>query len=295
LGISILIRNKKMKNIQFGLFAATLLFLVSCQEPIVVDLDQDLNRMVFDGTLQYKPNLPDSSSQIIKINFNIDFYSSNRPQPVTDALVNVRSSDGLQDVNFVYSSADTGYITNQLALRPNIGYTTSIVWRGDTYVVSDSVILGGTIDSLFQLEQKETVFNKGGIVSVINYSDPGETQNFYQLVLFKNGKNTLLSQPANQFRLLQNDEFFNGSTLIGLIVNNDVVFDVGDTSRVEVRSLSKRMYEFYFTAYVVNRPGGNNPPPAPLRSNVVNSTNPSKPPLGYLGVVHTVRKELIIQ
>jgi hypothetical protein len=284
-----------MNNISFVIIAFLSLILVSCQEPIVVDLEQDLNRIVFDGSLEYKPNLPDSAFQKIKMTFNIDFYSTERPAQLTDASVIVRSSDGLQEETFVYSPADSAYITNQLPLRPNVGYTTTIVWGGDTYVVSDSIIIGGSIDTLYQQEQKETIFNKGGIVSVIDYTDPAETRNYYQLVLLKNGKNTLLSQPANQFRLLQNDDFFNGSTLRGLIVNNDVVFEPGDTSRVEVQSLSQRMYEYYFTAYVINRPGGNNPPPAPLRSNVVNVTNPSKPPLGYLGIVHTTRREIVIR
>lgn len=284
-----------MNNISFVIISFLSLFLVSCQEPIVEDLEQDLNRIVFDGSLEYKPNLPDSAFQKIKMTFNIDFYSTERPAQLTDASVIVRSSDGLQEETFVYSPADSAYITNQLPLRPNVGYTTTIVWGGDTYVVSDSIIIGGSIDTLYQLEQKETIFNKGGIVSVIDYTDPAETRNYYQLVLLKNGKNTLLSQPANQFRLLQNDDFFNGSTLRGLIVNNDVVFEPGDTSRVEVQSLSQRMYEYYFTAYVINRPGGNNPPPAPLRSNVVNVTNPSKPPLGYLGIVHTTRREIVIR
>lgn len=284
-----------MNNISFVIIAFLSLILVSCQEPIVVDLEQDLNRIVFDGSLEYKPNLPDSAFQKIKITFNLDFYSTSRPSPVIDATLIVRSTDGLQEATFTYSPTDTAYITNQLALRPNVGYTTTIVWGGDTYSVTDSIIIGGSIDTLYQQEQKETIFNKGGIVSVIDYTDPAQTRNYYQLVLFKNGINTLKSQPANQFRLLQNDDFFNGATLRGLIVNNDVVFEPGDTSRVEVQSLSQRMYEYYFTAFVVNRPGGNNPPPAPLRSNVVNVTNPSKPPLGYLGIVHTTRREIVIR
>ncbi|MBL8005284.1 MAG: DUF4249 family protein [Candidatus Kapabacteria bacterium] len=284
-----------MKNIHIFLFTLLSIFVVSCQDPIVVDLNQDLNRIVFDGNLQYKPNLPDSAFQKIKITFNIDFYSADRPTLVPDATVIVRSTDGLQEETLTFSVTDSGYVTNRLSLRPNVGYTTTIIWRGDTYTVTDSVIIGGNIDTLYQQEQKETVFNKGGIVSVIDYTDPAETKNFYQLVLFKNGVNTLSAQPANQFRLLQNDDFFNGATLRGLIVNNDVVFEPGDTSRVEVQSLSQRMYDYYFTAFVVNRPGGNNPPPAPLRSNVVNVTNPSKPPLGYLGIVHTTRREIVIR
>lgn len=284
-----------MKNIHILFFALASLLVISCQEPIVVDLDQDLDRIVFDGNLQYKPNLPDSATQKIKITFNLDFYSTLRPTPVTDATITVRSTDGLQEATFTYSAADTAYVTNQLPLRSNVGYTTTILWRGDTYTVTDSVIVGGSLDTLYQQEQKETVFNKGGIVSVIDYTDPAERKNFYQLVLLKNGVNTLSAQPANQFRLLQNDDFFNGATLRGLIVNNDIVFEPGDTSRVEVQSLSEKMYDYYFTAFVVNRPGGNNPPPAPLRSNVVNVTNPSKPPLGYLGIVHTTRREIVIR
>ncbi len=272
------------------------LFLTSCQDPIVVDLNNDIPRMVVEGTLERKQGLSDSAYQKIALRFSQQFYDQSRARMLTDAQIVVTSADGRQTATLTYNSRDSVYETRNLVIRAGVAYTTRISWQGDVYETTDELVPGGRIDSIYTRIQAETLFQPGGIIILVDYTDPGQFANHYQLRLLKNGRNTTLSDPGNEFTLLRNDEFFNGLRLRALPVNDEVVFAIGDTATAEVVSITKPMYDFYFTAFSLNRQGGLfNPPPSGLPSNIRNTTNADRFPLGYLGVADVARRSIVVR
>lgn len=288
--------NYLIKGVLLLMISIASILITSCQDPIVVQLNDDIPRMVVEGTLERKLGLADSAYQRIRLSLSQQYYNQARPQMLTDAQVVVSSADGRQTATFTYNSRDSVYETRNLSIRAGMGYTTRITWRGDVYESTEELVPGGTIDSIYTRVQTETLFQPGGIIVLIDYSDPAQFRNHYQLNLFRNGRNAITSDNGNQFTLLRNDEFFNGLKLRALPMNDEVVFVPGDTARAEVLSMTKPRYDFYFTAYSLNRPGGfANPPPAGLPSNVRNTTNADRFPLGYMGVGDVSRRTLIIR
>lgn len=278
------------------LLCCTVFTLTGCQDPIVVQLNDDIPRMVIEGALERKQGLPDSAYQKLVLRFSQQFYDQSRPRMITDAQVAVLSGDGRQTAVLTYNSRDSVYDTRNLVIRAGVSYTTRVTWRGDVYETTDELVQGGRIDSIYTRTQVETLFQPGGTIILIDYTDPAQFANHYQLRLFKNGRNTTISDGGNQFSLLRNDEFFNGLRIRALPVNDEVIFAVGDTAVAEVVSLTKPMYDFYFTAFSLNRGAGLfNPPPSGLPSNVRNTTNADRFPLGYMGVVDIARRSLIVR
>jgi hypothetical protein len=270
--------------------------LIGCQDPIVVQLNDDIPRMVIEGALERKQGLPDSAYQKLVLRFSQQFYDQSRPRMITDAQIVVLSGDGRQTAVLAYNSRDSVYDTRNLVIRAGMTYTTRITWRGDVYETTDELMPGGRIDSIYTRTQVETLFQPGGIIVLIDYTDPVQFANHYQLRLLKNGRNTTISDGGNQFTLLRNDEFFNGLRIRALPVNDEVTFVAGDTAQAEVVSLTKPMYDFYFTAFSLNRGAGLfNPPPAGLPSNLRNTTSADRFPLGYMGVVDVTRRTLVIR
>lgn len=288
-------RNLK-KTIAGAAAAVALLSLAACQEPVVVDLDDDVPRLVVEGTLDRKLGVADSAFQTIRLTLSSQFYDQSAALPVSNATVRVRSADGLQDVAFVYNAQMARYETHLLPMRAGVEYTTSIEWEGDTYISTGSINPGGVIDSLYYRFQQETRRAPEGIVAYVDFTDPAEYANSYQFRLYKNGVNTITSDGGNARFLLRTDDLFNGQTLRNILVNDEIVFDPGDTITLEVAAFDKRAYDFYFTAYRVNRQGGQfGPPAAPLPSNVGNITAREKHPLGYIAFTDVSRRSVVVR
>lgn len=275
------------------------LWLTACQDPIQLDLPTEAPRLVVEGIIERKIGAPDSAFQRIKLTKSVGFLSGIRPPLVRDAQVSVIRSDGVE-TPFIFSERDSAYITNSLVVQENFGYRLRILYAGDVYETGlDSARRGGRLDSIYQKPRRTSPFGATrGLTVAVDFTDPADVRNFYFIQLFKNGRNALEIAPGNQFTSIRSDEFFNGETLRGLEPPGNILFQPGDTALVKVISISESLYEYLRALFIQTQGGGGgtfNPPPAPVRSNVLNRTNPERYPLGYFGVGWTAQRTLIIR
>jgi|GEM_PF-660207 hypothetical protein len=275
------------------------LLCAACQDVIDVTLQNDQPRLVVEGIIERKAGERDSAFQRIKLTRSIGFFDGVRPPLVRDAEVRIISSDGRQwRLNF--SERDSAFVTNNLVVEEKVGYKLQVQYNGDIYETGfDSARRGGTLDSVYARPRRASPFDTTrGLTIAADFTDPADVTNFYFIKLFKNGRDALEIRPGNQFATVRADKFFNGETLRGLEPQSNIVFQPGDTALVKVISIGESLYEYLRALFIQTQGGGGgtfNPPPAPIRSNVRNISNPDRFPLGYFGVGWTSQRTLIVQ
>ncbi|PIO48789.1 MAG: hypothetical protein CMR00_02675 [[Chlorobium] sp. 445] len=275
------------------------LALSACQDVIDVTLQSEPPRLVIEGIIERKAGEPDSAFQRIKLTKSIEFFAGVRPPLVRDAEVRVISSTG-RETRFVFSERDSAFITNDLVVQENVGYKLQVRYNGDIYETGfDSARRGGTLDSIYARPRRSSPFDTTrGLTIAADFTDPANTKNFYFIKLFKNGRDALEIRPGNQFATIREDRFFNGETLRGLEPQANIVFQPGDTALVKVISIGESLYEYLRALFIQTQGGGGgifNPPPAPIRSNILNLTDRDRFPLGYFGVGWTSQRKLIVR
>ena len=285
-------------KIQLLCVLAFTLGLSACQDVITVAVPSESPRLVIEGIIERKAGERDSAFQRIKLTQSISFFAGARPPLVRDADVTVLSSDG-QETRFAFSERDSAFVTTNLSVREGVGYRVRIRYEGDIYETAfDSARRGGTIDSIYARQRRTNAFDTTrGLTIAVDFTDPRETRNFYFINLFRNGRNALEIEPGNQFATIRSDEFFNGQTLRGLEPEDDIIFQPGDTALVKVISIGESLFEYLRALFIQTGQGGGgtfNPPPAPVRSNVINTTRRDRFPLGYFGVGSTSQRTLIV-
>lgn len=291
-------RIKPNSKLWFSLLLLLSLALSACQDVIDVALQSEPPRLVVEGIIERKAGERDSAFQRIKLTKSIEFFAGVRPPLVRDAQVSVISSTG-EETRFMFSERDSAFITNNLAVQENVGYKLRIRYNSDVYETAfDSARRGGTLDSVYARPRRTTPFDTTrGFTIAADFTDPADVTNFYFIKLFKNGRDALEIRPGNQFATIRADRFFNGETLRGLEPQANIVFQPGDTALVKVISIGESLFEYLRALFIQTQGGGGgtfNPPPAPVRSNVINLINSERFPLGYFGVGWTSQRTLIV-
>ncbi|TPN83976.1 DUF4249 domain-containing protein [Aquimarina algicola] len=260
--------------------------LTSCETNVTDDitLNGSAPRLVIDGGLERNITTP-LPQQSFRLTSTIGFLDKEDPTPVDDATVTV--SNGVTTYDFVHTS--NGVYVNDL-IEPQIGvsYTVSIVWNGDTYEGSDTLNEVPLFDRLFVVFEEETLFTDEGYFLKFDSSDPVGVENFYYYRIFKNGEFFIVADPGNSITLVETDEFFDGQQRLGVTINEEVVFEIGDIATGQQLGISEEYYDFLYELFIQTGQGGSfigNPPPASIRGNIINVTNPQQRALGFFYAV----------
>lgn len=265
-------------------FVIALLAISACEKVIEVDLNDQPPRLVIEGNIEAKLDAPDSSVQKIFLRTSANYFLNARTPVVNTATVKVLTEG--QEISFAYNPQDSSYTATNFTARVGATYTLQIDFNGERYEATETVPPFIAIDSLYFAFQEEGTFNDAGIIALIDFQDLADVQNYYWFRNFRNGISTFKVDPGNQFRALLRDQFFDGQKLTSLPpADNEAIYESGDTATVKLSSISKRQYEFLLALYISSPPGAFDPPPAPLRSNARNVTNPTNAPLGYFGAI----------
>ncbi|MCA6422167.1 MAG: DUF4249 domain-containing protein [Flavobacterium sp.] len=283
---------KNLKNILFSVIAITV--FLSCEEDVTNDVTlNSIERLVIEGGIERNSN---STFQAIRLTKTLPFLTNTPNQGVLDAVVTV--SDGVTTWNFTHSG-NGNYSNNNLL--PEIGktYTITIIWNNETYVGSDTLNQVPLFDNFYYELEEETLFTDEGFFIKFDSTDPIGVENYYYYRVFKNNVYTIVPDPGNNQTLIVSDEFFDGQQRIGVNPNEEVSFKIGDLAKAQQLGISKRYYQFLFELFTQTGNQGisfvGNPPPASIRSNIINITNPKNRILGYFYAVDIEEDSVVIQ
>jgi hypothetical protein len=260
------------------------LSLVSCEDVVDVDLDSAKPKLVIEASILWKKGT-DGSQQKIKLTKSSDYFSNIAPPVVTGAIVSISSSTST--FNFSYNSGSEDY--NCYNFAPVIGetYVLTVIADGETYLATE------TLQEVPEIETVEQN-NQGGFLGdaievKFFYQDDAAVDNFY-LIQFNSNFNLLPEYDVND------DKFFQGNQMFGLYSNDKMVS--GDNLTFTLHGISERYYNYLNVLLGVSGGNGGSPfstPPATVRGNFVNQTNPNNFAFGYFSLSEIDTKTYFIE
>ncbi|WP_420571164.1 DUF4249 domain-containing protein [Kordia sp.] len=282
-----------MKKILFSLI---IFVIVSCETEVTNDitLNGSTPRLVINGGIERNTTTP-LAEQRIELTSTIGFLDTTDPTPVTNADISV--SDGTNDFTFTHVG-DGVYTNSTIVAAINTEYTITIIWQGETYIGSDTLTEVVDFDNVYAEFEAETLFTDEGYFVKFDATDPAGIENYYYYRIFKNGEFFIVADPGNSFTLVESDEFFDGQQRTGVKPNEEVIFKVGDTAKVQQLSITEEYHDFLVELFTQTGNQGlsfvGNPPPASIRSNVLNTSTPSNRALGYFYTVDVAEETIEI-
>lgn len=246
------------------------LLLLSCEETIVLDLNQTQPRIIVEGLVSNQ-----DGRQFVKVTRSVGFYDAGKPTPITTATVSVRDDLGNAFAfahNPTGESKLAGYYYPVANFTGVIGRTYYLDLQVDnqTYQAQDQLMAVTTFDSIgYRLneDQLEEPEEEGKIYELLLYAkEPQQSKDYY---LFKFYRNDSL-KVTNENEIYFTDDVLLGERIDGL--PSPVFFGEQDTARIEMISLSRNGYLFYSDLVnLINNDGGMfGPPPANPRTNLTN-------------------------
>ena len=277
----------------FLAFSAT----ISCEKVVTENLNEDgtIRRLVIDGGLELNPTRP-NQPQKIKLTSSLPYLSQNTIPAVTDAEVFVETNG----VSYPFTHTQDGwYESSNMVLSLNNSYTLIINWEGNQYLASSIILPSPEIDTLYSTYEEATSITEEGYFVRLDLTDPAGIENYYYFKTFVNGIPFIIPDRGNNRTLLLSDKFFDGQTSFGVNPNEEIIAVPGDEVTVQLLGISKGHYDYLYNIFTQTGNQGlsvvGNPPPAPIRSNVINKTKPSLYPVGYFYTSYVSEKSILIQ
>lgn len=274
-----------MKHIFFIASIFVTLFLTSCEEVIEVDLDTAAPRLVIDARINWEKGTT-GSEQTIRLTTTAPYYGNGVPA-VNGATVFITDENGLV-YNFP-ESGNTGYYTC-MNFNPVINrhYTLTVIHDGQTYTAEETLYAVPPISNIVQREDGGFL---GENTEVRFFFQDNPLENNYYLVRFDT---PVLPYP--DYDVLE-DEFFQGNEMFSFIDDED--FAPGQPLGIRLYGISQRYYNYMFQLIAIAEGGaGSGPfqsPPANVTGNIINTTNPDNPPLGFFSLSEMVKVDYVIQ
>jgi hypothetical protein len=282
-----------MKNLIIIGISIIALFSMSCQEVINIDLEEGEKRLVVEGRVALEKE-KSKSIQEIRLTTTDAYFSNSGTPAATGAIVTISDENG-QSV--VLQENEPGvYRSDKLDPAVGIDYTLTIEYAGNVFQAVETLQAVPPIDSIYQVFLEENLFNEEGIRVQIDYQDPVDDENYYYWEQFKNGVSFIQPNPGTKFSIVGSDELYNGQFVRGRLVDDDVIYTTGDKGVIRQIGLSEFAYRYYFAIFDQEGSRGNlSAPPAPIRGNIQNITNPDNYALGYFYAAEISEKEIIIE
>lgn len=222
--------------------------LVSCEEIVDLDLRSVDPLLVIDATI--KENAP----CVVLLSTTQDYYNNSSVPTVSGGIITL--SDDAGNTEVLIESMPGVYQSHAMFGTANKTYTLNVKVGDDSYTATSKLLETVAIDSLYiyNIEVGTEHFYSPTVI----FDDPADVKNYYYYTTFVNGARLSTIYVGN-------DEYKNGRNTHEILFfdkedNDDRVLEIGDTIRVEMRTIDSGAYDFYLTMmYSVAAGGGTNP------------------------------------
>lgn len=264
----------------------SLILLTSCERVVDLNLPEAPRRLVVQARLERLISTG-ASIQAITLSTTADYFDGEFPPPASGAVVRV--TDDLNRVTVFVEAGTRGLYQSLTPMLIGRGrtYTLSIDFEGQSYVAKDSTRQVPAVNSLyFDTPQGGRYSGNDGFRATINFVDPPNVNNFYLWEQFVNGVPQTGPDTTVKMRVIGTDQIYNGLPVDGFQPFEGIDIPLDAVVTVRQIAISEATYRYYFA--LNDQLGGDGSPfavpPASLRGNVQNKTNPALPALGYFYV-----------
>jgi hypothetical protein len=250
----------------------------SCEDVIEVDLPQSKPRLVVDALIRV-PASENYSPVMVRLTTTAPFNAVDVP-PVSGAAVS------LSVQNKTYKLKDAGDGIYQGELPKNLITTENIrldiYYKEERYTASTRMVSAVPIDSLSQ--GTGTLFSGDETEIVVNYTDPAPSRDYYLFDLDFN------------FYLLSEDSFYQGNSFSFSYFYENLEAD--QTVNIKILGVDKPFYDYMSIVIAQTGQDAAGPfeaPPAEVKGNIINTTNPENYPLGYFAIAQEYSDTITIE
>ena len=283
-----------MKKIKW-IIAVLSIGMVSCEKEADVTLPATPGRLIVEGRVEKIIGEEEYEQQVVLSLLN-DFFDPSQTPRVEDAEVEVY--DGLGN-RYPYTpdpDVPGRYVNRELKGEVGQAYTLSIRWDGQEYEATETMVSVPPLDDVYQQFEEENAFEDGGLKLAIDFTDPAGEPNYYFWELYMDGENQIQPDPGNSGNVVAKDEFWDGQTIEGYYPNEEKTFVEGDEVMVRHIGISKETYDFLFLLFEQTGQTGQliDVPPALIKGNIRNLTQPDNIAMGYFGASEVDEETLVI-
>lgn len=258
-------------------FLISLLVMYSCTEVIEFDLKDVTPQLVVEASV------PESGYAEVVLTTTVNVNSKNESNHVTGAIVVLEDETGH---NEILEEVSLGHYQSKLIIGvPNASYKLRIAVDQQVKEISseDTMPLPIKISRLRVRESNMPDVNGLPVPAwevIVDYNDPINEKNYYRFVEYINGKISA--------HYVETDIPNNGVKNKSFLTSCTRMLVPGDTLTVEMQSISKAVYDYFYGFSLLNK--------ITQGTTVVNPvTNVSGVKLGYFSA-HTVsRKSIVVQ
>lgn len=273
------------KNILFILSIITI-SLTSCTDVIDVEVQNAPPRLTIEASLDWEKGTA-GNEQTIKLSTSTPYFDKNINTAVTGASVKVTNNGSGQE--FVFVDQNNGdYTTSSFVPILNQTYTLEVLYDGETYTATETLIPVVDITSISQSTEKG--FSDTDLEVNVMFTDPAEETNYYLFRFHPEGDILPFLETAK-------DEFVNGNDINWWFEkeddedNNVKAFVPGDVVDIAFYGISERYYN-YMRLLIEQSVGTGlfSPIPVALKGNCINLDNPANYAYGYFRLTQVVRE-----
>lgn len=255
--------RKNLKLVIGSIF--TLLILSSCEKVIDLELKNLTPVIVIEATVSNQ-----SENHFVRISKSLPFDKETTFSGVNGAQVTLKSILG-QSIPFT-EVADGVYRSPRFRGTPGITYTMEVLAEGKTYSAQSIMPFPVIPDSVGF--KTLSFFGNSNIYPIVYYNDPPKEQNQYRYILKINSK--------LQDDLVFEDRFNDGNAVSDVIIyDGDEDLKSGDTVEIEMQTIDRNVFKYFFA---LSQIGGNGGPPVAPANPDSNFNN------GALGIFNACTK-----
>jgi Domain of unknown function (DUF4249) len=254
-----------MKNL---IFILTILFCISCEEVVTVNLDTAAPRLVIDASINWEKGTS-GNVQTIKLTTTAGYYDNVIPK-VSGAIVSVKNSSNTV-FDFIEEARSGKYTCNNF--KPTIGeyYTLTVIQNGQTYVAQEKLMATPPIRDVEQ--QNDLGLNSDEIGIKVNFIDNAPAENNFSLFRFETTVNAFPEYET------YDDQFTQGNVNSWLYSNKKL--KKGSEMNFTLYGISETYYNYVSILLSNSRGGAFQPLPIKVKGNIINQNNKDNYALGY--------------
>jgi len=267
--------------------------LLGCERVVDLDIAEGPRRLVVEARLERVLGAV-SGTQVIRLSTTSPYFDAAASPAAHGAVVTVTDDAG-GVTTFTESGVAGVYTTSQLVVVAGRGYSLRIDYDGGRYEASEVAQSDAPIDSLYlDTPQPGRFSGSDGVRATIDFADPAGARNFYLWDQYVNGIRQLGPDTSFKYRVSASDDAFDGILVEGFQPYEGVDIPPGGAVLLRQIGLSEAMFRYYFALSDQVSADGSpfSVPPAGVRGNVANRTDPSRFPLGYFFVAEVSEARL---
>ena len=249
--------------------AITILCFTSCEDVIELPLEEGPKRLVIDANINWKKGT-DGAVQRIKLTESAGYYDTTVPA-ANGATVKITNSS---DVEFPFTeNAMTGiYETATFVPELNETYELTVTYKGEVFSAEETLV--PVVDIEYIEQSTENIVGEEVIKVEYFYIDPVDEVNFY-INQFSYPSEYLFDYYGSR-----NDEFSNGE--LNSVFELDDRLAPGNNLILYFYGASEGYFNYFnLLQEQLSSRGPFGTPPASVKGNCINTTNPDNKPLGY--------------